>query len=104
MTHLTQLNSPRPELVSYLSALEFITDYLTKHTTTVATTVEHVVDNLSLVYMMVEYNKGYCKMLRKIVRSEMDVQLQIDAELEGLHKYHNTTVVTSHVAAHQDKQ
>lgn len=57
-THSTQLNSLRPESVSYLSALAFLTEYLMKHRTVVAARVDHVVDNLSLVYRMVDYNKG----------------------------------------------
>ena len=34
----------------------------------------------------------------------MDAQPQIEAELEGLYKDHHTAVVTSLVAAHQDKR
>lgn len=65
--------------------------------------VEHVEDNLSLLYNMVEYNKRSGKTPRLVVQSDMDVKLHIEVELEGLYIDHHTAVVTSHMFAHQDR-
>ena len=87
-THSSQLNLLRPESVSYLSALAFLPGYMTKYKTKVAARVDHVVDNSSLVYRMHDYNRGCGRTPKLVVRSDMDVQLQIEAESEGLYKDH----------------
>ena len=82
--HSTQLNSLRPESMSYLSSLMFLRDYISSHKTVVSSSIRHIVDNHSVVSRMEYYNSQQNKHPSFMVRSDMDVQLPIEDTLQEI--------------------
>lgn len=66
-------------------------------------TIQHIVDNLTLVMRMLKHNSDFLHTPLTMIISNMVVQIQIEQELEALFTIHHTTVETFHTKAYQDR-
>ena len=100
----SQLNSLRPESMSYLAALEFLRAYTDQHRTSIRCNINHISDNSTLIRRLHRYNSQQSDSPSSITRSDMDVQLQIEASLEELHSSQHISITSEHIKSHQDSK
>ena len=98
----SQLQSLRPESIAYLACTSFLLDYIGKHNTKIRARVQHHVDNMTLVRRMLSYNQQARPSQSEMLKPDIDVQLEIQANMDRMYTRHHTTIQTHHVKAHQD--
>ena len=76
---------------------------MSSHNTKVSSSITHLVDNYSQVMRAGFFNQGGRHSPKSITRSDMDVQLQIEENLELIYKSHHSTIVSNHVKGHSEK-
>lgn len=101
--HNSQLNSLRPDLEAYLAEFTFLNKYVNFHNTYFLVAVRHIVDNTILVGHLTSYKRTETKKTTTIVRSDIDVQLQLENQLDLMYKAHHTMITTLYVTGHQDR-
>ena len=98
----SQLQSLRPESVAYIACTTFLLDYTSRHNTKIESLLQHHVENMTLVRRMMAYNHQEPPSQVCVLKPDFYVQLQINDNMDKLHKTYYTNIQTHHVKAYQD--